>query len=88
MHTLIPQSQLPARIEALGIAPTTLAVKAGLHHTTLLRVLNGNNCEVKTLEAVSRAVLNEEQRLRDHLKALPAAIPGDGAAIANGAGHE
>ena len=70
MHEIIIPSQLLSRLQAISLAPTELARLAGIHHTTLLRIINGGNCEMDTLKVVFAALLAEELRMQAHLNLL------------------
>jgi predicted transcriptional regulator len=79
MHNIITPSQLLSRLQAINLAPTELARAADIHHTTLLRMINGGNCEMDTLKTVSSALLSEERRIQAYLNLLHPAQEGEAA---------
>ena len=70
MHGLVTPSQLQSRISILNLTPTALAQAAGVHHTAVTRIINGGNCELVTLSAISQALVSKELELQAHLNAL------------------
>lgn len=76
MHVLVTPSQLQSRIALLNLTPTALAQAAGVHHTAVTRIINGGNCELSTLTAISRALVEKELELQAHLNALHPRLAG------------
>ena len=70
MHEIITPSQLLSRLQAINLLPTELARAADIHHTTLLRIINGGNFEMETLKVISSALMDEERRIQAHLNLL------------------
>jgi hypothetical protein len=71
MDDLIPPSQLATRLKAIRLAPTQLAVLAGLHHTSIMRLMKDpDNWEIKTMRAVSQAIITQELEMLAYLQRL------------------
>lgn len=72
MHEIIPPDQIKSRLDALHISANQIAARAGLHHTTLSRIIGGQSkgIDYNTLVKLTAAIVAVEIELRDHLLAL------------------
>lgn len=77
MHETIPIDQLKRRAESIGLSASELARRAGVHHTTLGRILQdgGRDMKVSTMAKLSTALVTAEIDMRDYLLQLHPVAP-------------
>jgi predicted transcriptional regulator len=71
MHQIIPQSQLRGRLGKLGLSANDLGLLAGVHHTTITRIMNDQvSPELATMQKITDALLCAERTVLEHLRRL------------------
>lgn len=80
MHTIVAISEIKDRAEAIGLTLSQIAARAGLAPSTPLRLARGKTQAgwISTNEKLVKALVAEEQRVREHLAGITA--PEKGAA--------